>query len=175
MTIRTRAQLDTILADNIIGAISPADIRDVLDSTDLIGEIKTVDGSTAQASLSTTPVKLTCFAANGVNKGVTPDHTNDKLTIDAGGDGDYEVAIQLSFSGSNSTGFTFKVRKNGVETDAGCERKLGVGGDVGSCSIAGVIPSLVATDYLEIYVEADAASKSVTVTQAQFIAKRKLA
>ena len=118
------------------------------------------DGSTAQGSISTTPTKVTGFAANGPSNDATPDHTNDQITINTGGA--YKVCFQVSFSGTVSTMFTFHLRNNGVElTQAGTTRTLGTGGDNGSCSFTQIF-NLSQSDVLTIYVEADGASKSIT-------------
>ena len=118
------------------------------------------DGSTAQSGISTTPVKVTGFAANGPSNDATPDHTNDQITINTGGT--YKVCLQVSFSGTVSTMFTFHLRNNGVEVvQAGTTRTLGTGGDLGSCSFTQIL-NLSQSDVLTIYVEADGASKSIT-------------
>jgi len=121
--------------------------------------IYVADGATPQASISTTPAKVTGFAANGPANDATPDHTNDQITI--GTAGIYAVNFNISFSGTVSTVFTFKLRNNAVEQAFGCTRTLGTGGDTGSAGFNAII-SLSASDVLTIYVEADGASKSIT-------------
>jgi hypothetical protein len=121
--------------------------------------IYVTDGSTAQSSISTSPAKVTGFAANGPSNDATPDHTNDQITINT--TGTYAIAFHISFSGTVSTEFIFKLRNSAVEQNAGCIRTLGTGGDSGSCGF-NTIMTLSASDVLTIYVEADGASKSIT-------------
>jgi len=123
------------------------------------------DGSTAQTGVSTTPAKVTGFAANGPANDDTPDHTNDQITV--GTTGVKKVNFQASFSGTVSTTFTFKLRIDAVESVLGCTRVLGTGGDLGSASFNGIL-SLAASEVLTVYVEADGASKSITPQNMQF-------
>lgn len=171
-TARSVSSLQSILGDNTTGDISPQDLRDFLvTSLGVYGSISAFDASTAQGSLGTTPVKLTGFTTNGKSKGVTPDHTNDQLTITVAGD--YCVEFQCSFSGTSSAEAQFRLRVDGVEQSFGCNRKLGTGGDVGSCFFVAPDITLANTDVLTIYVETDsgAGTDSITVVDAQFSAR----
>jgi uncharacterized protein GlcG (DUF336 family) len=123
------------------------------------------DGASAQGSISTTPAKVTGFAANGPSNDSTPDHTNDQITIVTGGA--YLVAFQVSFSGTVSTSFTFKLRIDAVESTLGCTRVLGTGGDLGSASFSGIL-NLSASEVLTIYVESAVGSgNSITPADMQ--------
>jgi hypothetical protein len=132
--------------------------------------IKIADGVTAQSGITTTPVLMTGWAINGNSFGAVPDHTSDNITIAT--TGTYKIGFQNSFSGTSSTTFEFHLRvdtgSGDVEQDEGCHRKLGTGGDIGSCSFPGIL-ELTAGDILTIYVESDSGGgASMTPEDAQF-------
>lgn len=168
--IRTLAQLQALLADNISGQISPQDIRDFLVSVlGVYGSIYVVDGAVPQVP-GATPVKLTAFANNGIARGLTPDHTNDRLTVDANSAGDYLVVFQCAFSGTNNATFEFEAYVNSVASGYKVSRKLGVAGDVGSCSLIGLV-TLADGDDVEIFVNGGPGD-SLTVEDAQLVLVR---
>lgn len=167
-TVRTLAQLQALLADNATGDISPQDLRDFLVSVlGVYGSVYVLDGAAAQIP-GVSPVKLTAFANNGVASGITPDHTNDRLTVDVDSAGVFYAVFQCSFSGSNNATFEFEAYVNAVGTGYKVSRKLGAAGDVGSCSLAG-LAALADADDLEIYVNGSGAGSSLTVEDAQLI------
>lgn len=172
-TPRDLTALLALLADNTSGDISPQDLRDFVVS--VLGEYAEIyvhDGSTAQTSITTTPTLLTGFASNGPDNGAcVADAANDRITL--GTAGDYEVSAQFSFSGTLSTTFTLHARLDAVEVaQIACTRKLGTGGDVGSCSFTGILTS-TAGQQLTVYVESDAGGgASMTLIQGQLVAKR---
>lgn len=170
-TIRTRAQVLALLADNVTGDISPQDVRDMLVSLfGVYGSIYVKDAVAGQVP-GVTPVKLLAFTTNGLSNGLTPDHTNDRLTVpDAQSAGDYIVFFQCAFSGTNNATFQFEFYLNQVATGFKASRKLGAAGDVGSCSLIG-LGSLVSLDEIEIFVDGTAAA-SIVVEDAQLIAVR---
>jgi hypothetical protein len=170
-TPRSLSDLQTILADNVTGEISPQDLRDFLVTVlGNQGGIYCAAGAVAQGSISTTPAKVTGFNTNAAAHGVTPDHTDDSIQVNT--DGDYQVFFQCSFSGSANETFTFHARVNGVEKWPACVRKLGAGGDVGSCAFTGVLDGLSAGDKVTVYVEASAGGKSITPVEMQLIVKQ---
>lgn len=71
------------------------------------------DGSTQQADITTTAVKLTCFAANGLYSGVTPDHTTDSLTVLYAGTYYFWFSIEATKTASQL--YKFNIRVNTVE------------------------------------------------------------
>ena len=169
-TVRTSAEVLALLANNTTQAISPQDLRDTVVS--LFGNhagLYVHSGTTAQTGVSTSTL-LTCFSvdgADGVESGcLTLDRANDKITASV--DGVYAVFFQCGFSGSVATEYHFHAQKNGSThmNELGTHRKIGTGGDVGSCSMLALV-TLSANDFLQIYVEADS-SANVTVEDAQF-------
>lgn len=133
--------------------------------------IYVTDGAAAQSSISTSPAKVTGFAANGPSNDATPDHTNDQITINT--TGTYTVSFDCSFSGTTATTFTFKLRNNAVEQNAGCVRSIGTATATGTTAFDTII-TLSASDVLTIYVEADGASKSITPVEME-LAVREIA
>jgi hypothetical protein len=141
-TQRTLAALLALLADNITGDISPQDIRDFLVSVSGgYGSIFVHGGVTAQAGITSTPVKMTGFDTNGISNGTTPDHTSDDINISVAGD--YLVSGAVSFIGTSNSTFDIDIYINSVTTNYGFERKLGTGTDVGSGPLEGLITCAV--------------------------------
>lgn len=158
-TVRTQAQILTLLGDNTTGDISPQDFRDMVVSQSVYGAMYVTDGSTAQGSLSTTPVKVTGFATNGASSGTTPDATtDDDITLGANSGGDYEVHFHAGFSGTANETFTFHLRDDAVEVP-GCSatRKISSGGDVGSTGFS-CLATIAGSSVITVYVESAAGS-----------------
>jgi len=114
----------------------------------------TLGGAGAQTLTdASTWYQISAFSANGVSSGVTPDHTNDHITIAT--TGVYQVSFNISFSGTLSETFEVSAWKNDGATqmlDVAVVRKLGTGGDVGSAA-AGSIVSLAATNTVELWAQ----------------------
>jgi hypothetical protein len=125
--------------------------------------IKVVDGSTAQTAIGSSPVLMTGWVVNGDFEGIIPDHTTDKITVNA--DGNYSIEFQNSFTGSVGATWQFHLRVNGVERKAGCLRKT-TASDVGSCSFTEEL-ELFEDDEISVYVESDLSNKSMTPFDAQ--------
>ena len=165
-TQRNLAALLLLAPDQTTGDVSPQDLRDMLVSLlGGFGNIFTNDGVTAQSITGgAAAVKMTGFVGNGPASGCTADKANNKLVANL--TGKYMVVFQCSFSGSANITFQFHVRNGGAEiTSLGCERKLGAGGDIGSCSIVGIGDFTAAQD-IEVYVECDGVgAQSITPKQ----------
>ena len=119
-------------------------------------------------NITTTPVKLTgwdTIMSTAVN--TTPDISDESITVDNGGK--YEVFCQIACTTVASEELTFAIYVNGAALAIPMEtkREIGTGGDIGSCSILGVI-DLVAEDVVTIYVAAADADADLTVLNAQF-------
>ncbi|MBT8452965.1 MAG: hypothetical protein KJO40_13435 [Deltaproteobacteria bacterium] len=131
------------------------------------------NGGTAQNNITGTPVKMTGFAsAYGTAQGIIEDIANDQLVLPATSPsaGLYLTMFQCSFDGQINTTFEFSLYDNFGNPQAGhrCRRKLGVGGDIGSCSFLGV-GGYVQGQSFEIRVESDdGGGASFTPRWAQF-------
>jgi hypothetical protein len=170
-TAKDLAALQTLLADNTSGAISPQDLRDFLLSVlSGYGHISVLGGATNQGSISSTPAKVTAFAADGPSSSdVTPAHGDDSIT--AGLAGKYETNFQGSFSGTASKTFLIRAYVDGVVTTIGCSRKLGTGGDVGSCSFTGIL-NLTAGQVVTAYVSSSDGGTDFLLVDGQLSLKR---
>ena len=167
MTIRTYAELTTLFADNVTGAISPADLRDFLDSQRVYGSIVIQGGSTAQTFVSTTPELLTEWTADGISNGVTPAFATDKITIDH--TGIYSVNFFCSFAGANPVVNSFELRIDDVATGLQFDRKT-TSTDIGSGSFSGII-SLTAAEVLTVWGTLTGGT-SITVQEAALVVHR---
>ncbi len=173
-TARTLAALQTLLADNTSGAISPQDVRDFMVSTmGGYGSIHVVGGSTAQTAIGGTPVQVTGFVADSATSSqCTPAHATDDITFDVAGV--WLSAWAISFSGTNNVTFTGQIQVTGTGTVNGgsWQRKLSAAGDVGDAFALAVISGAVATDTLECMISGDGASDSMTPTNMQLMTFR---
>jgi hypothetical protein len=120
-------------------------------------------GTTGEATVDATPRKVAAWNTNGVNDGVTPDATNDHLKILT--DGTYIVFANMSFSGTASKTYQLEIYKNGLTTGFATDRKLGTGGDVGSCSIIGIM-QCSANDEIQLYQSTSDGGSAMTFTEA---------
>jgi hypothetical protein len=173
-TPRSRTDLLTLLADNITGAISEQDLRDLLVS--IMGgfaSITVISGLTSQ-SVGASPSLMTGWSADGLATGLTADYANGEITVDV--DGTYFVDLSVCFSGTANKTFKMAVYKDigAGYVNAGLprvERKLGTGGDVGASSISGFV-DLDATDSLAVYVWSTDGGTSFVPQEANFVVKR---
>ncbi len=128
-----------------------------------------VQDSVAVHELSTTKIQVTGFTVTGVSNGnVTPDHSNDHITL--GVEGMYLVTISITAENDETQAHTIKVslwKNNGATEFANlhCHRRLSGGaGDVGSLSLSGIIDG-TAADTLEIWASSDSGSNKGVIFQ----------
>ena len=100
-------------------------------------------------------VQVTSFDTDGVSNNMTPDHTNDHITVTKAGMYLCTVSLHVeSAGGGGADNFGFSVYKNNGATEfanAHAHRKLaGGGGDIGSASISGII-DLAVNDTIELW------------------------
>ena len=127
-TIRTKAAILALLADNASQDISPQDLRDAIVSIfGVYGFLYVTNGVTAQTGIGTSPALVTGLVTAGAGVGTTPNGTSKRIVIDSGSDGVYLFLFTCSFSGTNNATFTFNVRKNGST-----ELPFGLGGSINS-------------------------------------------
>lgn len=167
-TVRSRAAILALLADNTTGDISPQDIRDMfITAHGVYGEIRVEAGVTAQSSIDTTPAKVTGWNTNGLSSGTTPDHATDN-DISVLSDGIYHVSWSLSCdSPTASTTFEFEIFKNGAAQGHVSKITTNVTPD-NFCISGGGLISCSANDNLQLYVSANAGSKAITPTEGVF-------
>lgn len=138
-----------------------------------MGEIS-VEGNATETTITssstdfTNKVQITVFDTNGIsNPGVTPDHTNDHITVESGSDGNYEIAASVSFSGGANDIYSLAVFINNGATQIGerVTRKLGTGGDVGVAAWT-TIAALSGNDTVELWIQNESATDNVTIEDA---------
>jgi len=140
-------------------------INKVLEEELVHGDIYTQNGSTAQTGITTTPTKLTGFAANGLSSGTTPAHTTDDITIAFGGD--YTAQFHIDAIADASTQFVFTFYINGVTDNYSCELTTNATPDPATTGMIGRL-SLSANDVITVYVKSDNGSgASLTPRQLQ--------
>jgi hypothetical protein len=145
----------------------------VIEEDQMYASIYVTGGVAAQGSIGTTPAKLTAFDTNGNSNGITPDHSDDDLTVIVAGE--YEVLVNLSFTGTASAEWIFEIYKNDVATGIrGGPIPTNATPDPTHISFGGGRTiNLVANDVLTVYVESDdgGGGDSITVVEGAFSLK----
>lgn len=108
-TIRTLAELNAAFPDNTVGATSNQDIRDLIVSMMVHGEIGSGPKSAIVLAAGFQPLDFTL--AGVVSRGLTIDTVN-RWIADVPCDMKAEITLELSFQGSNNTTFDFAVFRN---------------------------------------------------------------
>ena len=174
-TERTITELLALFADNSAGDISEQDCRDLIVSLSgsyggmhISGAVQTVfsgtstDGSNAVKMLGTT---ILSAASRDMDMPVSNRlrHTGAPTRF-------HELNIALSvISAANSKTYGFYIAKNGiVDTASLIRRKQGTGSDVGALSMVFHV-ELAQTDYIEIFIENQTDTTSMTVTQSEWL------
>jgi len=169
-TIRTRAALLALLADNTTGEISAQDLRDMMVSIfGVYGIIKCIDGSTPQTLADGVAEKLENFCTNGLAVGMTPDHSNNQITVDETGVYALFFSASMETNTVNTTIHAHFAIDAGIK-DGGFHRKIATGGDVGSGACFDVV-LINAAEVLSILIEADN-DCTTTMTDGQLVAVR---
>ena len=172
-TVRERATLIGLLADNSTQQISEQDDRDVLMSImGVYAQLYLTAGASA-ISVGTAWQTLDWAAgANGVEDAADANYTADAITIGSGAGGVWQLHFQATVTGTASTEFAFKASVNGTRQDrASCKVAMDAAQTVASCSFVALL-TLAAADVLTIEISANGASKSITPLEMQLVAKR---
>jgi hypothetical protein len=127
-------------------------------------EIYVQNNTTADTVAAATNSQVLRFAVNGVSNNMTPDHTNDHITVTKAGM--YLCSISLAFSGDGSVDWSFSLYKNNGATEfpnVHTDRKLGAAGDIGSASMSGIV-DLAVNDTIELWMQhAEGVNKDITI------------
>jgi len=166
-------ELETVLTTDIVPIVSDpggspvtkkATIANIFLARVGYGDLYVTGGSATQALTAATPAKLALFAADGPSANSTPAHAADSITV--GLSGVWGISFQASMTASvNNTVLTFALALGGVAQAIKCQRKIGTGADVGSCSFTGHL-SLTAADVLTVIVTSSV-SGNLVLTEAQ--------
>ena len=116
-----------------------------------------VEGNAVETTISSADayVQVTVFDTDDLSSNMTPDHTNDHITIDEAGVY-FVVATASVFSGTGSAAiFSFEIKSNNgtvAHTNIHSDRQLsGGGGDAGSVTMAG-ITAFAVNDTVEFWI-----------------------
>ena len=164
-TMRSISELQTLLADNTVGAISPLDLRDAVVATVVPGhgEIYITTPAATVLSDTTTWVDVAgtyALTANAMNWDM---NTNGQLRYIGAAQRAVHLAASCSFTvaGSNDV-IEVELAKNSVNIAASrIQRKVGTGSDVGSTALHG-FTTVVTNDYITLEVRNITASDDVT-------------
>ena len=128
-----------------------------------------VTGGVANITLGTVPKKLSSFTA------ATPTFNAEISIVGAvatvSHSGVYKVDFQSSFTGSTGSIYTIRLYKNGIPSSFAVSRKLGTGGDVGSCSFTSLLTAVTGATFA-IYGSTDGNNKDYLMIEGQGIMTR---
>jgi len=132
----------------------------VLEEQHMYAAIHCKDGDTAQEDITTTPVLLTGWTANGEYSGITPAYASSTLT--AGYGGYHHVGFHITATKTASQKFLFNVRVNAVE--AGIQCQFAADALTQASTSMGDFLDLDADDIVTVYVETDDADAGTDLT-----------
>ena len=139
----------------------------------VLGEAYVADNSGGSAqTIGTGFTKLQQLTSEGDSKNTTVDvDTNYRVTVDL--PGSYDVDVSLSVSGTASRGLVFALYANGAEEEkCRCAVVLDASGNETSVAM-GCTLDLAATEYVEVYMKASAASTDVLVEEGNLRVRRR--
>jgi len=156
-TIRTLAELNTLLADNTSGDITPQDIRDLMVSMMVHAEIGALDNSPITLGSGWETVDLD--TAGAAKRGADVDLVNHRITsIPVACKG--QVHWEAEFKGAAATLYEFAVYRNGGPTQViGLYRRAYVPTADHIVHVGGTVTAYLSQDEtLELAVKASGAS-----------------
>jgi hypothetical protein len=170
-TIRSKADLLTLFADNVTEDVSAADLRDLVES--LHPQFGSISVSAALETTIANPDEWTKLAGTtvaGVLRGFSMPSAG-RLQYDGTPDIHTHLAASLSMTAAGNNKVTaFAIAKNGtVIASSEVRRKIGTGSDIGSTAVHADI--LASTgDYLELYAKNVTDSTNLTLDYAYLFA-----
>jgi len=163
VTQRSKTELDTLFANNSVGAITPAMLRDFVDSA---------RPSTAclhfSTSIATTIVTPTAFvkAANLSTADALVRFTASDNRLTYAGDATVSVQMHAALSSicaANNQVLAFAFAVNGVVFEESiCRTKIATGADVQAVALFGHA-ALTPGDYVEIWATNDTSTGAITI------------
>ncbi len=165
-TQRTITAMQTILANNTSGAISPTDVRDLMETLRHgHGEISVT------SSAATTPDDTDAYKTMAGTYALSADvhnwdmNTNGQLRYTGAAQRTCHVAMSVSFlSASNNQVVHFRIGKNGTSiAQSETVRKLSTGADIGSTALH-AFTTVVTNDYLTLMVRNESSTATVTAS-----------
>lgn len=170
-TARSLAELQTLLADNISGAISPQDLRDFLVS--VTPPYGAMSRNVASATTIVTPG--TYYKAAGTttvgNVRNMDMPTDNRLRYTGVSPRHFHIAVTVAMTTASVNNVVgLKIAKNGTVIDSSITRRyVTTGADIGSTALHGDIV-LSTNDYLELWVTNESDTDSVTIQELYFFA-----
>ncbi len=129
--------------------------------------------NTATTSTSTTKAQILIFDTNGQSNAMTPDHTQDHLTVVKAGKYKIDASISIKNSSGAAHVISIEMYKNNGATvfnNIHAGRTLGTGSDVGNLTMSGIV-DLAVDDTIEFWITSDSgAARTVTVEDIDFCA-----
>ena len=129
--------------------------------------------NTTTTSTSTTKTQILIFDTNGESNNMTPDHTNDHITVVKAGKYKIDASISIKNSSGSAHVISLEMYKNngtGVFNNIHAGRTLGTGTDVGNLTMSGIV-DLAVNDTIEFWITSDSgAARTVTVEDIDFCA-----
>lgn len=178
-TERTTAQINSLLADNTSGDVSPQDLRDAIASIfgGYGGLLLSLSGSPViKSDVAQTPLIITEYdhveaQSSDVNSsGVVVSAAAGTITI--GQSGIYMIHFSVSFSlSSPNTLASFRLYTNSVVGDVGVDRFIGGASQSASANFVAML-TLTAGDILDIRAFIDSGTASITFTNVGFLLHR---
>ncbi len=173
-TQRTLAQLQTLLANNVTGAISAQDLRDMLES------LRNDHGEICVTSAVETPIAVqntwyTTEAGTWSLTGATAHNfsmdTNGRLQYDGAETRTFHIACSVSLlSASNNKVYELGVGVDGtVNVPSIVRRKIATGADVGSTAVHGLV-ALAPSSYLGLMIRNITDTTNATVSLSNLFA-----
>lgn len=164
-TLRSLSALQTLLADNSVGAISPQDVRDMLVS------LQPPFGSLYVSTSAATTITIagTYYKAAGTTTAVnlSSDFTmpaNNRLQYNGASPRHMHIAATLSMTtaGTNDILGVALAVDDSVLTHSIIRRFVGTGSDIGSTALHGDV-MLSSGSYIEVFVTNVSAAETVTL------------
>jgi hypothetical protein len=143
---------------------------DVIKLAGVYGVMSVQENAVAETTTDATPRKIAVFDTDGPENNMTVDSaTGNDITADVAGT--YIVVAQCSFSGSASDEYHIEIYVDAAASGFEGHRKLGVGGDLGSCSCVGIV-ALAIGEAVSLYHWSSSGGTSFTANDAQIAIHR---
>jgi len=171
-TVSASLQSEVLRVDTLSASLSQAisDIDTISAQLNVLNSYAFMyvhDGSTVVTS-STSLSIFNAWSDVGHTRGMAASTVSGAINVAS--TGVYQIAANFAFSGVANVTYEFHTFKGDADLGFGTRRKIGSGGDVGSCAIVGEV-SANPNDKIYIRCLSDATSSPFTMQFAQFMLK----
>ena len=167
-TVRSKADILTLFADNTSGNISPQDLRDFVVSLHSNYGCMYANGVTDTFTVTATPQMIDTFDTEGSSAGVSMSTANGTITLPV--DGVYRISFTASVYSTNNKTFVLELYKNDIATNRTVRRLSSSATDIEVLS-ANCVNDFTASDVIDIRVYSTDGGTSLTVTDIFFNAQ----